>query len=391
MSMINADPAKTEAMRAQFELPAGMTYLNTSSHAPMLRGVLAAGQAVLARSGTPWSGTDADWNAGVERVRALAARWLDGDVEGVAFVPSAAYGIAVAARNLPLSGGGDAVLVLDGQFPSNLLVWQQRCMETGARIVVARREPGQDWTDAVLATLERDAGIRIATLPQAHWHDGAMLDLDRIAPQVRARGAGLVLDLSQSLGALAVDLARWRPDFVVSVGYKWLLGVTGLSLLWAAPHWREHGVSIEQHWSARDAHAVWRFDPQVIPPYRAGARRFDAGGVIELQRLKMFEAALLHLQAWGARAVLAHLRATTDALDAALDDVGLSSWNTTLHAPHFTGLRPPQERFSTVVAALREANIACTARYGVLRIAPHLHVAPTDMQRVVGVLARAAS
>jgi selenocysteine lyase/cysteine desulfurase len=390
MSGIAADFAKADAMRVQFDLPAGMTYLDTSAHAPMLRSVLAAGQAVLARSGTPWSGTDADWNAGVERVRAMAAQWLDGDVEGVAFVPSAAYGVAVAARNLPLARG-DAVLVLDGQFPSNLLAWQQRCAETGARIVVARREPGQDWTAAVLATLERNIDVRIATLPQAHWHDGAMLDLDRIAPHVRARGAALMLDLSQSLGALAVDVAHWQPDFVVSVGYKWLLGVTGLSLLWAAPHWREHGVSIEQHWSARNEHAVWRFDPQTPPEYRPGARRFDAGGVIELQRLKMLEAALSQLQAWGAQAVLAHLRATTDALDAALDDVGLSSWNTAQHAPHFTGLRPPRNRFAAAVAALREANIVCTARHGVLRIAPHLHVDPTDMQRVARKLASAGN
>ncbi len=388
MSVLPTASAKADALRAQFDLPVGMTYLNTSSHAPMLQCALAAGQAVLARSGTPWSGPDADWNAGVERVRVLAAQWFGGDVEGLAFVPSAAYGIATAARNLPLARG-DAVLVLDGQFPSNLLVWQQRCSETGARIVVARREPGQDWTAAVLATLERDAGIRIATLPQAHWHDGAMLDLDRIAPQVRTRGAALVLDLSQSLGVIAADPARWQPDFIVSVGYKWLLGVTGMSLLWAAPRWRNHGTPIEHHWSARDEHAVWRFDPQVMPAYRSGARRFDAGGVIELQRLKMFEAALLQLQAWGASVVLEHLRATTGALDAALDDVGLASWNTAQHAPHFTGLRPPPDRFAEIVTTLREANIVCTTRHGVLRIAPHLHVDPSDMQRVARVLARA--
>jgi aspartate aminotransferase-like enzyme len=103
----------------------------------------------------------------------------------------------------------------------------------------------------------------------------------------------------------------------------------------------------------------------------------------------MFEAALLQLQAWGASVVLEHLRATTGALDAALDDVGLASWNTTQHAPHFTGLRPPPDQFAAIVAALREADIVCTARHGVLRIAPHLHVDPSDMQRVAVVLARA--
>src|SRR3546814_3159630 len=79
-----------------------------------------------------------------------------------------------------------------------------------------------------------------------------------------------VLDLSQSLGALPAGIARWRPDFVASVGYKWLLGPRGLSWLWAAPRWREEGVAIEQHWSARDAGDGWRFPIEAPPPPRRG-------------------------------------------------------------------------------------------------------------------------
>ena len=373
--------------RAAFALAPGVLYLDTAAHAPLLRSVRDAGVAALEQGNRPWTPDSQAGDARVEAARASAAHWFDGDADGVAFVPSAAYGLSTAARNLPLASG-DAVLVLDGQFPSNLLPWQQRCAETCARIVVARRKPGQDWTEAVVETLEH-VDVRIVALSQVHWHDGALLDLDAIADRVHAQGAALVLDLSQSLGALPADLARWRPEFVVSVGYKWLLGPFGLALLWAAPRWREHGSAIEQHWSARDDD-VWSLDPQASPGFGRGARRFDGGGVLDPLRLSMFEAAQEQLRHWGAR-VPAQLRVRTDALDAALRDAGLASWCTAGHAAHFTGLRPPATEFAAVVAALRAANIACTARHGVLRVAPHLHVSPEEIARAVEVMAAAAA
>ena len=36
--------------------------------------------------------------------------------------------------------------------------------------------------------------------------------------------AKLVIDASQSLGAFPLDIQKIRPDFLVTVGYKWLLG-----------------------------------------------------------------------------------------------------------------------------------------------------------------------
>jgi len=307
----------------------------------------------------------------------------------VALVPSAAFALSTAARNLPL-GPGEAVLLLEGQFPSNLLPWQQRCAETGARVAGVRRTPGQDWTEAVLDALAAEPRARVVALPQVRWDDGALLDLDRIAPRVSAAGAALVLDLSQSLGALPADIARWRPDFVASVGYKWLLGPRGLSWLWAAPRWREEGVAIEQHWSARDAGAGWRFPVDAAPPSRRGARRFDAGELDEPLPLAMAAAGLEQIHAWSVPHIAAALGECTGALDAALDASGLSAWKTPGHAPHLTALRPPAERLDAVFDALRRERVACTRRHGLLRIAPHLHVAPGDMARVAAVAAAAA-
>ena len=363
-----------------FVLPEGVRYLDTASKGPRLASVLAAGQAALADAIAPWTLSFDAWRAQIEALRALAAATVfAGDSEGVAMVPSAAYGLAIAARQVPLAPG-EAVLLLDGQFPSNLLAWQQRCAETGAHLAVARRAPGQDWTAAVLATLEAQPRVRVATLPHAYWRDGSLLDLDRIAPRLQALGAMLVLDLSQSLGVLPVRLDAWRPDFVVSVGHKWLLGPMGLAWLWASPHWRAHGVPFEQHWQARDPGADWNFPVEAPPPFRAGARRFDAGGVADPLRLAMASAALQQLQHWQPARIAARLGALGAAFDEELQAQGAGDWTVPGHAPHLGALRPPAAAMQGVLPWLQRAKVICTHRHGALRIAPYLQLTPEAMR-----------
>lgn len=385
MATIPLSGSNDEALAALFATPPGALYLDTAAHGPRLRSVHAAAEAALANGVAPWRVSMDAWRATIERVRTLAADFFDGDADGVAMAPSVAHAMSTAARNLPLARG-EAALVLEREFPSNLLPWQQRCADVGAQLRVARARTATGATDAVLDALERDPSIRILALSQAHWHDGALLDLDRIAPAAHARGAALVLDLSQSLGVLPAEVARWRPQFVAAVGHKWLLGGYGLGWLWVAPHWREHGLSLEQHWIARDP--ALAFDTaQGAAPYRPGARRFDAGGIAHAQQLAMAEAALGQLHAWGVHAVRAALAARTAAFDAVLADAGLATWSTPSHAPHLLGLRPPPERLDAVARALNEAGAVFTRRHGLLRIAPHLQVTVTQMRALARIAA----
>lgn len=384
--------AGAPALASRFLLEDGVVYLDTAAHGPRLRAVQSAAQAALDAGVAPWRLDMHAWQAAIARVRAGAAALLDGDDEAVALVPSAAYGLAIAARNVPL-GAGEGVLVLEGQFPSNLLPWQQRCGEVGAHVVGARGGFGGGcggsggWTAAVLERLHADPSIRVLALPHVHWHDGEVLDLDAIADAAQSAGAALVLDLSQSLGARPVDLARWRPQFVVAVGHKWLLGAPGLAYLWAAPRWRERGVSIEQHWTAFDGGDAWHFPVDAMPPHSPGARRFDAGGVADPQRLAMAGAALAQVGAWGVPAIAAALAGRVARFAGELRGLGLGHWVTDAATSHFIGVRPPDRATLQFAArALSAAGVVATARAGCLRIAPHLHVDDAQMQRVAGIL-----
>ncbi|WAT15137.1 aminotransferase class V-fold PLP-dependent enzyme [Xanthomonas fragariae] len=368
-----------------FALPIEITYLDTASRGPLLRAVQAVAHQAIDAMATPWQLPFDAWLHDIEHLRGLVAGLFDNDADGVAMVPSAAHGLATAARNLPLQRG-EAVLLLEGQFPSNLLIWQRRCAEVGAYIVAVSTTTGNALTDAVLQAIADTPALRIVTLPHAYWLDGRQLDLDRISAAVHAQGAALALDLSQSLGVLPTDLRRWQPDFVVSVGHKWLLGPMGLAWLWVAPQWRAHGVPIEEHWIGRDAGSSWEFPVATAPLYRSGARRFDAGGVADPLRVAMATMALQQVAAWEPARIAEALGALTAQWDVGLHARGLGSWCTPGHAPHLTALRPPADQLEAVATTLGALGVICTRRHGRLRIAPHLSVTEHALSRLIAAL-----
>ncbi|MCC4622599.1 aminotransferase class V-fold PLP-dependent enzyme [Xanthomonas cassavae CFBP 4642] len=380
-------PASLEWTHRQqaFALPGEVVYLDAASRGPLLRAVQQVAHQAVDALAAPWQLSFDAWLQQIEHLRALAAGLFDHDADAVALLPSAAHGLATAARNLPLHRG-DAVLVLEGQFPSNLLIWQRRCAEVGGQVVAVPTSPGAVLTDAVLQAIAQTPALRIASLPQAYWLDGRQLDLDRISAALQARGVALVLDLSQSLGVLPTDLPRWKPEFVVSVGHKWLLGPMGLAWLWAAPHWRAHGVPIEEHWIGRDAASSWEFPIAHAPQYRDGARRFDAGGVADPLRIAMATAALQQVSAWQPVRIAQALGSLTKRWDAALYARGLGDWCTPGHAPHLTALQPPAAALDAVATTLGALGVICTRRHGRLRMAPHLNVTDHALDRVIAAL-----
>src|SRR5271167_1700020 len=149
--------------RHLFDIPGDVAYLNCAYMSPLMKSVIAAGTAGLVRKAQPWEITSDKFFTGSDEFRATAAQFLDCAAGDIAIVPSASYGIATAARNLPIQKG-QSILVLEEQFPSNYFPWQRRAEETGAFLkVVPWPHEDDDWTAAGLNSLTGD--VAIAALP----------------------------------------------------------------------------------------------------------------------------------------------------------------------------------------------------------------------------------
>jgi selenocysteine lyase/cysteine desulfurase len=361
--------------RGLYEIPDGIAYLNTATLAPQLRSVRAAGEAALERRGTPWRITESDWFSEAERLRGLFAKVIGADADGVALVPASSYGLAVAAANLDASPG-QRVLVIDEEYPSGVYTWRAFARRTGAEVFTVRREEGKTWREAILDAL--DERVAIVSLPNVRWTNGALIDLDAIAPRVHELGAAFVLDLSQSAGAIPVDLDRLRPDFLVSVGYKWLLGPLSVAYLYVDERHRE-GEPIEHNWIVREGAENFAHIVEYTDRLQPGARRFDVGARTNFVLTPMAIAALEQILAWGVPETSARLAEITAAIDEGARSRGLGTPPPGQRGPHMIGIELPDAAGDALAGELASRDVYVAQRSNWLRVSPHLHTNEADL------------
>jgi selenocysteine lyase/cysteine desulfurase len=372
--------------RAAFNVPAEIAYFNTASLAPQLHRVRIAGQAALDRRGRPWAISATDWFADVERLRWLFAQLIGATADGVALVPATSYGFATAARNLPLRSGR-RVLVLAEEYPSGIYTWRAAARRSGAETLTVVREPGQSWTDAVLAAL--DDRVSIVSVPNVHWTDGALLDLTAIARRTRDVGARLVIDASQSVGAMPLDVDVLRPDFLITVGYKWLLGPFSVGYLYVAEEHR-NGEPLEENWINRAGSEDFAALVDYRDEYQPGARRFDSGQRTKFELIPLAIAALEQIIAWEVPRIAATLATRTAGIARHASRLGFATARDEQRGPHMLGIRLPESARARAAASLAEANCFAAIRGSSLRISPHLHTTDRDVRRLLDGLASLA-
>jgi selenocysteine lyase/cysteine desulfurase len=348
------------ANRAAFDVPRDVAYFNTSNLSLQLHAVRRAGEAALRTRARPWSIAAGDWFTHVEQARSLFAELIGADVDGVAVVAATSYGFAVAASNLPLAEG-QRVLVLAEEYPSGIYTWRRAVRRAGAHLLTVSRQPGRSWTDAILEQLDERVGI--VSVPNVHWTDGALVDLDRVAARVHEVGARLVIDASQSAGAMPLDVRALRADFVITVGYKWLLGPFGLGYLYVAEQHRG-GQPLEENWISRAGSQDFTRLVNYRDDYQPGSRRFDVGQRTHFELMPMAVAALRQLTIWQVDNIAAALKQVTSQLAVGAADLGLTPLPTDERASHMLGIALRPELRAPVLTRLADNSCFAAIRGG---------------------------
>jgi selenocysteine lyase/cysteine desulfurase len=368
--------------RHLFDIPDDVAYLNCAYMSPLMKPVIEAGVAGLARKAHPWELTPDKFFTGADEFRATAAQLLGCSPDCVAIVPSASFGIATAARNLPVKRG-QSILVLAEQFPSNYYSWQRLAADNGASLKVVPWPDDNDWTGAVLNSLSAD--VAIAALPHVQWTSGGRLDLVRIGAVCRKIGAALVLDLTQSLGALPFSVREVQPDFAVAASYKWLLGPYSVGLLYVAPKWHG-GRPLEENWiqraNSRDFSSLILYSEN----YDNGARRFDMGERSNFALLPAAVRAMKQLLEWDVAQVSETAGALNRRLASAAAELGFTAPPEPLHAPHYLALRRKEVIPKELPEMLAREKVFVSVRGSSIRVAPNVYNTVEDCERLIGCL-----
>ncbi len=369
--------------RHLFDIPEDVVYLNAATMGPMPLTALEAGTKGLARKAQPWSISSDDFFADTGRLRPKLARLIQADADGIAFVPSVSYALAIAAQNISLAKG-QTILALADQFPSNVYVWRKLAAQTGASLQMIGDVAGnRSLSDAFLDAIGPETGL--VTCAQVRWTDGIRLDLEAISRRCREVGAALVLDLTQSCGALPFDVQTIQPDFMVAAGYKWLLGPYSLGFLYVAPQHRL-GRPLEHNWIARKGSTDFTRLTDYTDVLEPGAQRYDVGERSNFALLPALEAGIDLILDWGVEHIEASLGDINRTLAARLAEIGLPCPEEALRGPHYLGARLPNTAPDDIALRLKAQGIHVSKRGQSLRITPHLYNTDADMDRFITAL-----
>ncbi|MBT8487654.1 MAG: aminotransferase class V-fold PLP-dependent enzyme [Gemmatimonadetes bacterium] len=359
---------------------------------PLPRVAEEAGIAAIRRKSVPTRivPPDAFWET--DRLRELFARLVGvDDPTRIAIQPGVSYGVATAARNLSV-GAGDNVVITHEQFPGNVYSWRRMAGDAGAELRAVGPGDGSDvgggrgrrWNERLLEAV--DARTAIVAVPVVHWTDGTWFDLDALAARCRDVGAALVVDATQSVGALAFDVAKVRPDALIVAAYKWLLGPYSLSLAYYGPRF-DDGDPLEETWIAREKSSDFQNLVDYQDEYVGGAIRYDVAERSNFFLAPIAAASLELLNEWGPHRIQEYCRRLTrEFLDEA-GELGYTVEDEAWRGAHLFGLRMPA---SVDLTALRDAltarNVSASLRGTALRLSPNVYNDETDMGVLLDVL-----
>ena len=376
------------SQRLLFDIPRDVCYLNSASYSPLPLRTLEAGRAAVGRKGQPWKLEAGFAERQHERARTAAARLINADAADVALIPSVSYGVATAARLLTIPRGS-RVLVLENDHSSPVLEWHARAEAQGFAVETVRQPGDADWTSAALAALDRAGAppVALASISSVHWSDGGLIDIEKVAAALRKQGALFLIDATQSVGVLPLDVKRLDPDFVIFPTYKWLLGPYGRAFLYVAKR-HQDGTPLEQtsggRRNVRAENAVYFTDLS----YVGDASRFDMGERDHFISLEMAAIGMEMVADWGAADIAARIAMLTDRIADGVRECGVQMPARHLRAPHILSLGFERGMPAGLMEGLAGESIHVAQRLGRMRVSPHVFNDEADADRFIAALVK---
>ncbi|MEX0608627.1 MAG: aminotransferase class V-fold PLP-dependent enzyme [Balneolaceae bacterium] len=378
-----------DCKKADFQLDDSITYLNCAYMSPLLTSVEEAGVRGIKQKRDPFKIPPEDFFGETELLRHEYSRLINAqDPKRIVVIPSVSYGMANVAKNLPLSSG-DKIIVAGEQFPSNVYPWRSLEKNKGAKVVTVspptlNNDRGKKWNELILDAI--DAKTKLVAIGNVHWADGTLFDLKAIRKRTREVGAWLVIDGTQSVGALPFDVQEVEPDALICAGYKWLMGPYSIGLAYYGPA-LDGGNPVEENWINRNESENFSNLVNYNDDYHAGALRYEVGEHSNFILVPMMITAVQQLNDWGIKNIQDYCRKITADPLMKLKDAGFKIEDDHFRASHLFGIRLGElHQMEKIKKELAEQNILVSYRGDSIRVSPNVYNTATEIEKLQEVL-----
>jgi len=264
-------------------------------------------------------------------------------------------------------------------FPSTVYPWQRVASSTGCEIRLAKEKNNFIHINEIITLIDQHTAV--VCISHVEYGNGQTFDLHLLAEAAHEHGALLVVDATQSAGAIPIDVQACPVDALISGAYKWLCGPFGAAFMYLAPHLQtklEPGlVGFRSHKNMWDLDASRIDYPQTAEKFEFSTMAF--GCAVGLTR------AINFLNDVGVENIFQYNRQLADRLieglqtrgaviTSPMEDVNRSS----IVRAHFENIGSKK-----IIQSLKRAGVFVSRRGDSIRFSPHLYNSMSDIDKTL--------
>jgi selenocysteine lyase/cysteine desulfurase len=372
----------------EFPSLAELCYLNTASIGLMpvaARFTAEQFERQLSLYGTTWFDERTEV-ATLDWARAAAGALFNVAPDQIAVTTSVTEALSQIAWSLR-PGPGTNVVSIDLEFPSVVYPWMRVARESGAemRLVDAAERPQSLSLETLAEFVDDDT--EVICVSHVQYATGHRFDLEGLAKLAEGHGAWLIVDGSQSAGAVPIDLSSGRIDAFLCAGYKWLCGPFGAAICQVSSRLAERLDPPFVGWkSTADPYAMdashMRLAGSPLAQMEYSTMAYGAGVALA--------AAIEHIDEIGVDAIFAHNLDLSGSLRAGLEDLGaeIVTPDDDAQRSGIVTARWPGRDGEQIAAWLNASDVIVSPRFNATRFSPHFFNTSDDVTLALEVLER---
>ena len=367
----------------------GKVWLNVASEGPLPHPAVAALKDTLEWKLQPFQLTIPKFTSVPYQLKVAIGTLINVDPQDVILGNSATYGLQILANGLPLKEG-DQVLLMQNDFPANIVPWLA-LTKKGINVRQVKAREHVLTPEEVLENISPNT--KVLCLSWVHTFSGHKIDAVKIGEICRERKIIFILNCSQAIGAFSVDISRIPADAIVCAGYKWMLGPYGTGFCWIKPEVRETLTYNHAYWQSMLNESQLMSTEEIVLSEHKSARNYDVFGTANFFNFVPWTASIQYLMKLGMDQVQQYNQQLVGMILEGIDPKQfklISPSDPVLRSNLVVFSHQDPQRNESIFNRLKDAGVFLALWKGNLRVSAHIHNSRFDIEKFVKVLNRQA-